>query len=178
MFGEVAIPEAVWHEVVLTGQNEPGASEVKNASWITRQAIQNTLLARSLEASIDRGEAEAIVLAIEQESEIILLDEKPARDQALSFHLRPLGTIGILLWGTQHQCIPELKPVLNKLVNEGNFRLSNDLSRHPENHLCKEVDEWFSGRDSAQTPVLAGAEKGTPAVKPGGFISSSTERSW
>jgi|GEM_PF-2815581 len=44
------------------------------------------------------------------------------------------------------------------------------LSRHPENHIGKCVDEWFSGLDSAQTPSLDGDVQGTPAVKPVGSI--------
>ncbi len=44
------------------------------------------------------------------------------------------------------------------------------LSRHPEDHVCQSVDEWSSGRDSAQTPPVCGVKGGTPAVKPGGSI--------
>jgi len=50
------------------------------------------------------------------------------------------------------------------------FRGEKFLSRHPENHMCKRVDESFSGRDSAQTPPNGGVKAGTPAVKPGGSI--------
>ena len=127
MFTRICIPEAVWREVVVTGEGEPGAKEVNRASWIETGKIENTLLAHALQETLDQGESEAIVLAIEQKSELILLDEKPAREQALYFGLQPLGTIGVLVWGTQNKHLSALKPVLDQLIHEGDFRLSNKL---------------------------------------------------
>ncbi len=34
LYGELFIPEAVWHEVVIEGVGQPGADEVKTAIWI------------------------------------------------------------------------------------------------------------------------------------------------
>lgn len=117
MWTRVSVPAAVWKEVVVTGKGEPGANAVENARWIDVQEVQNTLLAHALQESLDRGEAEAIVLALEQHSSTILLDEKPARERATYFGLRPLGTLGILIWGTQNGYIPQLKPVLTWIIH-------------------------------------------------------------
>jgi len=34
LYGELAIPEAVWHEVVVEGSEQPGAHEVETATWL------------------------------------------------------------------------------------------------------------------------------------------------
>ncbi len=50
LFGELIIPEAVWHEVVVKGAGQAGADEVKGTSWIKTQAIANKPLAQALQA--------------------------------------------------------------------------------------------------------------------------------
>jgi len=44
LYGELFIPEAVWHEVVIEGAGQPGANEVKAATWIKAQSVTNTPL--------------------------------------------------------------------------------------------------------------------------------------
>ena len=44
-----------------------------------------------------------------------------------------------------------------------------------EDHTCKGVDEWSSGRDSAQTPPTSGVWRGTTAVKPWGSIGKDLQ---
>jgi hypothetical protein len=56
LYGELFIPEAVWHEVVVKGAGEPGADEVKAATWIKIQSITNTTLAHALQQEFDAGE--------------------------------------------------------------------------------------------------------------------------
>jgi len=61
LYGELIIPEAVWHEVVVEGSGQPGADEVKGADWIKAQVVTNRDLKRALQQELDAGEAEAIV---------------------------------------------------------------------------------------------------------------------
>ncbi|MCZ7667717.1 MAG: hypothetical protein M5U34_11115 [Chloroflexi bacterium] len=37
IFGCLFIPEAVWQEVVVEGQGQPGAEEIRLADWIERK---------------------------------------------------------------------------------------------------------------------------------------------
>lgn len=41
LFGEIYIPEEVYHEVVIAGAGKPGAVEVQTADWIHTLAITN-----------------------------------------------------------------------------------------------------------------------------------------
>jgi len=61
LYGELLIPEAVWHEVVIEGVGQPGANEVKVATWIKTQSVTNTPLVSALRQELDAGEAEAII---------------------------------------------------------------------------------------------------------------------
>jgi predicted nucleic acid-binding protein len=42
LYGELTIPGAVWQEVVVEGIGQPGADDVKAATWIKTQAVKNT----------------------------------------------------------------------------------------------------------------------------------------
>jgi predicted nucleic acid-binding protein len=67
LYTSLIIPEAVWDEVVEQGLGQPGANQVKEATWIKVKPVINKVLVRALERDLDAGEAEAIVLALELE---------------------------------------------------------------------------------------------------------------
>jgi len=78
LYGELLIPEAVWQEVVIQGIGQTGADEVASARWIKRVAIVNRALTIALQQDLDAGEAEAIVLAVERQADLLVMDERLA----------------------------------------------------------------------------------------------------
>lgn len=126
---KMVIPHAVLREVVEEGRDQPGAKEVETADWITVRAARDQAKVRLLEAELDRGEAEAIALAHEIKAEVILLDEKDARQVAKRIGLRTLGTIGILIWARRGGLIGNLREQLDILQEKGKFRISPELRR-------------------------------------------------
>ena len=82
IFGELLIPPAVYHEVVVEGREKPGSREIMDASWIKVVEIRNERLKSVLQLQLDEGEAEAIVLALETNASLILLDDREARIHA------------------------------------------------------------------------------------------------
>ena len=41
VYGEITIPDAVYHEVVVAGAGEAGGREVAAAAWIKRHTVRN-----------------------------------------------------------------------------------------------------------------------------------------
>lgn len=126
LFGEILIPLAVYREVVVEGRGRPGSSEVEKASWINVMEVRDKQLKRILQPVLDEGEAEAIVLALETNANLVLLDDREARLQAKRLGLRVAGTIGILLRAKRLGLIESLKKELDKLKETG-FRISKNL---------------------------------------------------
>jgi len=76
VYGEILVPEGVWREVVVEGEGQPGANEVKTADWIIRRSISQEPLRNALRQELDAGEAEAIALALEAGAELLIMDER------------------------------------------------------------------------------------------------------
>lgn len=127
LYGEVFIPEAVWHEVVVKGARESGADEVKAATWIKMQPIAESTLAHALRQELDAGEAEAIVLTMEMQAELLIMDEKVGREVAKHLGLRYTGLIGVLVEAKQKGTLSEIKLHLDALRNIAGFRIRDSL---------------------------------------------------
>lgn len=130
LFDEVWIPEAVWQEIVVQGVGQPGAEEIQNAGWVQRRRIENLDLARSLQQDLDAGEAEAIVLAIETQTDLLLMDEKMGRETAAYFGIQVLGVLGILTRAKQLNMISKIKPFLDMLQTRAGFHIKPTLFQY------------------------------------------------
>lgn len=117
LFSQVAIPDAVWREVVVQGRGKPGAAEVAAAAWIVRQSLKGRL--PDLDAELEAGEREAIALAVEIGSELVLVDEGPAREQAKRQGLVVGGTLEVLLEAQRKGVIPDAEPAIRALQEAG-----------------------------------------------------------
>ncbi|MCL0074398.1 DUF3368 domain-containing protein [Dehalococcoidia bacterium] len=92
-FNQILIPRAVWQEAVEEGGDEPDAKAIAAASWIKVQDIPSSPLLTTLMALLDKGEAEAIALAMEIGAGLILLDESDARRIAGLYNIRKTGLL-------------------------------------------------------------------------------------
>jgi predicted nucleic acid-binding protein len=131
LFGDIWIPDAVWHEVVIQGAGKPAAESTITAeqeSWLQRHSIVDTLAVEVLQATLGAGEAEAIVLAQEVSAKWVLLDDDLARVQAERLGLRVKGSIGLLLASYQAHYIDDLQADIDTLRARG-FWLADRLYR-------------------------------------------------
>ena len=120
-FGDVHIPKEVYEEVVTRGGNLFGAEEVASAEWIKVENVKNRIAVESLSIALDKGEAEAIVLAREKDG-MLILDEGDGRRTAESLGLKITGTVGILLLASADGKL-DFKKAIDELIAVG-FRLS------------------------------------------------------
>ena len=105
LYGTVVIPDAVWHEVVVEGADQPGAEAVSSSSWIVRRTVTNRPLVHALRQELDAGEAEAIALAVEIDDALLLMDERLGRDTARHCGIRYTGVVGVLIDAKHKRCI-------------------------------------------------------------------------
>lgn len=127
LYGTLVIPEAVWFETVVEGAGQAGADEIRAAAWINKQAVANKRLVLSLRQELDAGEAEAIALAMEQDAELLLMDERLGRETAHYFGVRCIGLLGILAEAKHKGLIGAVKPFLDALRDVAGFRISAAL---------------------------------------------------
>lgn len=132
LYGEIIIPVAVYNELTQPNVNSivPGAREVQTLSWIKTQPVQNPRQVTQIltsQANIDQGEAEAIILALELNADLILIDERRGRMLASAYNLKVTGLLGVLLQAKNQQAIAAVKPLMDKLIQQANFRIRDEL---------------------------------------------------
>ena len=94
--------------------------------WIEIQEVVNKKYQSIIEASVDKGEASAIALAIESLDCLIIIDDKKAQKFAQQLNLNVTGTVGIIVDAKHSGIIPAVEPLLVKIKNT-NFRISEKL---------------------------------------------------
>lgn len=125
-FGQIIIPQAVCDET--TGTGFPGSLFVQQAiaaGWL--EVCSVSTVGANIPPELDDGEREAIALALEMGIQRILLDEREARQIAQQFSLQVMGTLGILLLAKNNQTIPEVRPLLDAMINTAQYWVSDTL---------------------------------------------------
>ncbi len=123
--------------MTVDGKGKAGASEIIQADWIKIASLGNKDLFRLLGKDLDIGEAAAITLAVERKADLILLDETDARSVADIYNLPKTGVLGILMRAKKDKIIKEIKPLLNRLREEANFWIAQNLYTD----ILKQTDE-------------------------------------
>ena len=127
IFGRIVIAPAVWTETVTQGRIEGGARrEVEAADWIDRVEVRDQLAVRVLLDELDHGEAETIVLALEQGADWVVMDERKGRRKLERLGIPKIGTLGVLLKARQAAFIPTLRPKIARLRELG-FSVSDSV---------------------------------------------------
>lgn len=91
------------------------------------QPVRDRALIQALALELDRGEAEAIALAIESGADLLLMDERRGRAVARRLGARVVGVLGVLVEAKQRNLLDAVGPVLNALVAEAGFRIGAEL---------------------------------------------------
>jgi predicted nucleic acid-binding protein len=113
LFEPVVIPPKVQEEF---------ASSV---AWLQLKVPRNSALITALSHIVGPGEAEAIALAVEDQT-LLILDDLKARRWAKRLGVRVIGTVGVLLQAKRQHLIPSVRPLLEALKSAG-FHMSSGL---------------------------------------------------
>ncbi len=126
LFGQVLMSHSVFKELSSL-KNFGYDIEKLNQSWIKITQIENIEKRNILLKRLDLGEADSIILAIEKNSDFLLMDERKGRKIAKEIGLQVVGLIGILIQAKKNGLIPNLKSDLQFLSSKLEFRMSNQL---------------------------------------------------
>nr|WP_196601569.1 DUF3368 domain-containing protein [Gloeocapsopsis dulcis] len=130
LYAVIIIPTAVYNEMVNLDKIVPGAAEVQTLPWIQAQTVtdaQRVKDAQTSQSNIDLGEAEAIILALELNANLLLMDERRGRVLAVDLGLNVAGLLGVLLQAKRNGLISIVKPLMDQLIKQVDFRVSSQL---------------------------------------------------
>lgn len=121
LFERVLIPPAVNDELLRFHSAIP--------DYLAIKAIQDQQTVETLSRELDRGEAEAIVLAEESHADYLLMDEKHGRSVAEARGLKVIGLLGVLLMAKKAGQIPSVGQCVAELESQAGFFVSDRVKQ-------------------------------------------------
>lgn len=142
LFDVVYIPKVVYHELAANEAYMEEVRMVRECKFLLVEEVQNEKAVTILQnfAGLDAGESEAIILADEKQSDVLLMDEHKGRQVAKKMGITITGTIGILAQAFDEgmlmkddvvRCIERLK--------ESGIRISEKLYQKLREHIEKGI---------------------------------------
>lgn len=117
LVGEIAIPQEVSKELYEHERSDVYA--LKRSNWIKVIKVKSHADVELLLPTLDKGEAEVIVLSKELGAGLVVIDELTARKVAILMGLPIIGTVGLLIQAKKTGLIKEVKPHLDEMIRQG-----------------------------------------------------------
>ena len=132
LFEKVVIPNAVYKEITAKEHDKLVFDKLK---WVETRRVRKTEMINLLEKLIDKGEAEAVVLAKELNA-TLLIDDAKARKYAKLLNIEVIGTLGLLKIAKKNGLVQSVKKVIDDILTEG-YYIEDRLVRK----ILKEIGE-------------------------------------
>jgi uncharacterized protein len=117
LFVNVKVPIAVYTELTV---KEKEKATFSKAVWLKPVKVKKDNDYKLLKELVDRGEAEAIILA-KQLKLPLLADDAKARKYALLLNVEVIGTLGLLKLAKNRNIVPSVKAVIKEMLAEGYY---------------------------------------------------------
>lgn len=117
LYGKITIPRAVYTEINAKPDSECAKQLKLNADWILIDDISNVEAKSYYKTQLHDGEVEVMILAKESSADLVIIDDNNAKKHAQYLGLSVTGTLGLLMKAKSVGYISELKPLLQKLVD-------------------------------------------------------------
>ena len=108
-------------------ENTLDAAQTADAKEDYRKDME-VRLKKALSKIAGAGEVEVMILAQEQEADLIILDDNAAKKTAKYLGLTVTGTLGVLVKAKRQGIIEEVRPILSEMRQNG-FYISRDVER-------------------------------------------------
>jgi predicted nucleic acid-binding protein len=126
LYGRVYLPEDVADEL-NHASHRFAAFDPSIYAFLIVESPSNSARVAELEQTLDRGEAAAIILALERSADYVLMDERAGRRVAHQLGLTVIGVLGVLAEAKNRKLIPALRPLIERLRTELSFHISATL---------------------------------------------------
>jgi len=134
LYGEIVIPNAVFQEIE-NGKEKEYYQDLTHLPWIKITDLKNPD-SKEFFTDLDDGEAEVLILAKEQNADLVIMDEILGRRFANQLGVNLTGTIGVLLKAKENGLIESVSELLTELIEKGTWLNPKLVSRIKE--LTKE----------------------------------------
>jgi predicted nucleic acid-binding protein len=118
LFVEVAVPDAVWEEVVAGGETDAAATLLPSVSWVRRVTVP-AIAPEVVVWNLGDGESAVLSFALSRPEYRAMVDDRAARNCARTLHIQTLGTGGLLLLAKRRGLIQSVTVELQKLRGAG-----------------------------------------------------------
>lgn len=138
LFDVVCVPDAVYRELTENERYPDEARKIRECGFIRVEKVENKKSVAILRkvAGLDAGESEAIILADEKQSDVLLMDEHRGRQVAREMGIAITGTIGILTQAFDEGMLTreDVEGCIDRL-KESNIRISEKLYQKLREHM-------------------------------------------
>ena len=117
LFGTVNIPIAVYDEITVRTKEKADFSKIE---WLKPTRIKEDGDYKLLEELVDKGEAEAIILAKELKT-TLLVDDAKARKYAALLNVDVIGTLGLLKLAKNHGVLASVREAIKDILAQGYY---------------------------------------------------------
>jgi predicted nucleic acid-binding protein len=114
IYGHCWIPETVYQEVEA-GRNKAYYADLSKKDWISIESVKS-IITNDIIHALDAGEAAAIMLALEQNADLLVIDERKGRGCARALNIPITGTLGVLLVAKERGLIDKIQPLVANLL--------------------------------------------------------------
>ena len=118
LYGKITIPYAVFEEIEF-GRNKLFYQDLSLINWIEIKKVSN--VSKKYIFDLDAGEAEVLILAKEENADLVILDEIAGRRYAKQLELKLTGTIGVLLKAKEKGFVNSVAELFDELTKKGSW---------------------------------------------------------
>ena len=121
LYGTVIIPNAVKCEIEAKYNSKAHNQLEATNDWICIRKINNVAQKQTFRTQLHDGEVEVIILGQELIADILVMDDYSAREYAKYLGFNLIGIVGILLLAKSRGFIHEVRPLIDRLIENGIF---------------------------------------------------------
>ncbi|MCI5150389.1 MAG: hypothetical protein D3916_13555 [Candidatus Electrothrix sp. MAN1_4] len=116
MFGKIYIPDTVYQETVLQSSYSIQTTNIRKAVEKKIIVVEQPTTNHTFRRTIDAGERGVLNLAFDREADLLIIDDKKARNEAKELGFRTVKTSTLFRHAEKMGFIPSYAAVLSELA--------------------------------------------------------------